>query len=134
MKLQKSIKNSTYAAAAIATVGIGQVASAADANPGANTAQSGASSVANSQLTGNLTSSVSIIINILIFIIGLVAVIMLIVGGFRYVFSQGNEKSVQGAKDTILYAIIGIVVAVLAFAIVNFVLGGLSSGSAGGGQ
>jgi len=108
---------------------INQVAFAGDT--GADTAQSGASDVASSQLTGDLTASISTIINILIFVIGLVAVIMLIVGGFRYVFSQGNEKAVQGAKDTILYAIIGIVVAILAFAIVNFVLGGLSSGTAG---
>ena len=51
---------------------------------------------------------------------------MLIIGGFRYVFSQGNEKAVTGAKDTILYAIIGLVIAILSYAIVNFVLGGLS--------
>lgn len=131
MKLQKSIKNSIYGASAMATVAVGQVASAE--NTGAGTAQTGASSVS-SGLANNLTAQVTVIINILIFIIGLVAVIMLIVGGFRYVFSQGNEKSVQGAKDTILYAIIGIVVAVLAFAIVNFVLGGLTSGTPGGGQ
>jgi len=55
-------------------------------------------------------------------IIGIAAVIMIIIGGFRYVFSAGNEKAVASAKDTILYAIIGIVVASLAFAIVNFVL------------
>ena len=52
---------------------------------------------------------------------------MLIIGGFRYVFSQGNEKAVSGAKDTILYSIIGIVVALLAFAIVNFVLNSLKA-------
>lgn len=131
MKLQKSIKNSIYGASAAATVAVGQVVHAE--NTGAGTAQSGATSVS-SGLANNLTAQVTVIINILIFIIGLVAVIMLIVGGFRYVFSQGNEKSVQGAKDTILYAIIGIVVAVLAFAIVNFVLGGLTSGTPGGGQ
>ena len=48
---------------------------------------------------------------------------MLIIGGFRYVLSNGNEKSVTAAKDTILYAIIGVVIALLAFAIINFVLG-----------
>lgn len=132
MKLQKGIiKSSIYGAGALATVAMGQVARADDA--GAANAQKGATSVSGG-LAGNLTGSITIIINILIFIIGLVAVIMLIVGGFRYVFSQGNEKSVQGAKDTILYAIIGIVVAVLAFAIVNFILGGLNTGTPGGGQ
>ncbi len=63
--------------------------------------------------------------NVLIFIIGAVAVIMLIIGGLRYVLSSGNSSAVEGAKNTILYAIIGIVVASLAFAAVNFVVGKL---------
>ena len=50
---------------------------------------------------------------------------MLIIGGFRYVLSQGDEKATKGAKDTILFAIVGIVVAILAFAIVNFVIGSI---------
>ncbi len=74
----------------------------------------------------SLQSYISLIINVLLGLIGVVAVIMLIYGGFRYVLSGGNEKSTSAAKDTILFAIIGIVVAVLAFAIVNFVIGGLS--------
>lgn len=73
----------------------------------------------------NLTAFIGTIINLMLGVVGVAAVIMLIIGGFRYVFSQGNEKAVSGAKDTILYAIIGIVVAILAFAIVNFVLNGL---------
>ncbi len=60
--------------------------------------------------------------NLLIFITGAVSVIMIIVGGFRYVVSAGDPKAVQGAKNTILYAVIGLVIAILAFAIVNFVL------------
>lgn len=72
--------------------------------------------------TGSLTDNIKNIINVMLLIIGIVAVIMLIVGGFRYVLSNGNEKAVSGAKDTILYAVIGIVVALLSFAIVNFVL------------
>jgi magnesium-transporting ATPase (P-type) len=77
----------------------------------------------------DLTKNIGNIINIMIGVIGIAAVIMLIIGGFRYVFSQGDEKGVKGAKDTILYSIIGIVVALLAFAIVNFVLGGLQGTS-----
>lgn len=57
----------------------------------------------------------------LIYLVGAIAVIMLILGGLKYVTSQGNKESVQGAKDTILHAIIGIVVAILAFAAVRFV-------------
>jgi Type IV secretion system pilin len=61
------------------------------------------------------------IANVLIYIVGAVAVIMLILGGFRYVTSQGDAGAVKQAKDTILYGIIGVVVAILAFAIVSFI-------------
>ncbi len=61
--------------------------------------------------------------NVLLFIIGAVSVIMLIIGGIRYTVSQGDSSAVTGAKNTILYSIIGLVVAILAFAAVNFVIG-----------
>jgi hypothetical protein len=69
------------------------------------------------------------VINILLFVIGIIAVIMLIVGGIRYVVSGGDQNAVQGAKNTILYAIIGIVVAFLAFAAVRFVTTNLNPSS-----
>lgn len=62
------------------------------------------------------------IINVLIFIIGAVAVIMIIIGGLRYVLSNGDQSSITSAKNTILYSIVGLVVAILASAIVNFVI------------
>ena len=62
------------------------------------------------------------ITNVLLFIIGAVAVIMLIIGGIRYTVSGGDSGAVTSAKNTILYAVVGIIVAVLAYAIVNFVL------------
>ncbi len=70
-----------------------------------------------------LSEQIALIINLLIGLIATAAVIMLIIGGFRYVFSQGEEKATKSAKDTILYAIIGIVVSILAFSIANFVVG-----------
>lgn len=69
--------------------------------------------------TGSIFTTIA---NVLIFLVGTAAVIFLIIGGLRYVLSQGNASAVEGAKNTILYAIIGIIVAVMAFAIVNFVL------------
>lgn len=71
---------------------------------------------------GSLTGLFQSIVNILFFIIGALAVIMLIVGGIMYVVSAGDSKRVESAKNTILYAIIGIVVAAAAGFIVNFVL------------
>lgn len=114
----KTTKSLIYSsAAAIPFVGKTVFAQAEIANNAVN-------AITPSGTNTNLSGFVQNIVNILIAVIGVVAVIMLIVGGFRYVFSQGNEKAVQGAKDTILYAIIGLIVAILAFAIVNFVIGG----------
>lgn len=69
------------------------------------------------------------ITNVMLFLIGAISVIMLIVGGIRYVVSGGDSTAVQNAKNTILYAIVGIVVALLAFAVVKFVTTSFSSGN-----
>ena len=67
------------------------------------------------------------ITNTVLYIVGIIAVIMLIIGGIRYVTSGGDSKKVTDAKNTVLYAIIGLVIAFLAFAIVNFVISVLPS-------
>src|SRR5690606_25355144 len=61
-------------------------------------------------------------INIFSMIIGVIAVIMIIIGGLRYITSGGDSAGVNGAKNTILYAIIGLVIVALAQVIVQFVL------------
>lgn len=73
------------------------------------------------------------IVNIMLFIIGALSVIMLIIGGIRYTVSGGNASAITAAKNTIMYAIVGIIVAVLAYAIVNFVLTTLVGGGSSGG-
>ena len=65
--------------------------------------------------------------NTILYIVGIIAVIMLIIGGIRYVISGGDSKKVTDAKNTVLYAIIGLVISFLAFAIVNFVISALPS-------
>jgi hypothetical protein len=70
------------------------------------------------------------ITNVALFLIGAISVIMLIYGGVRYTVSGGDSSQVTAAKNTILYAIVGIVVAILAYAVVNFVIGSFS-GNAG---
>lgn len=67
------------------------------------------------------------ITNTILYIVGVIAVIMLIIGGIKYVISGGDAKKVTDAKNTILYAIIGLVIAFLAFAVVNFVITALPS-------
>lgn len=76
---------------------------------------------------GKINQIVHTIVNLLSAIVGLVAVIMIIVGGFRYITSGGNDTSVTAAKNTILYAIIGLVVVALAQIIVRFTLSKLTS-------
>ena len=66
------------------------------------------------------------IVNVLLFVIGALSVIMLIWGGIRYTTSGGNSSNVTSAKNTIMYAIIGLVIAFLAYAIVNWVLGAVT--------
>ena len=67
------------------------------------------------------------ITNVVLYIVGVIAVIMLIIGGIKYVISGGDAKKVTDAKNTVLYAIIGLIIAFLAFAIVNFVITSLPS-------
>lgn len=62
------------------------------------------------------------IINGVVGAMALVAVIFIIVGGINYMTSAGDAGKIQKAKNTILYAIIGLIICVLAFAIVNFVI------------
>jgi hypothetical protein len=73
------------------------------------------------------------ITNVLLFVIGALSVIMLIIGGLRYVISGGNSAAVTAAKNTILYAIVGLVIAFLAYAAINFVINTLMPGASGGG-
>lgn len=97
--------------------------------------QSGADSARGTDQTANLFGSTGIfrtITNVLLFVLGAISVIMIIIGGLRYVISGGNSTAVTAAKNTILYAIVGVIVALLAYAIINFVLDSFTAGSGGG--
>lgn len=69
-----------------------------------------------------LEKMISRVVKPLLFIVGAAAVIMLIVGGLKFVLSAGGQDAVQSAKSTITYALIGLSVSVLAYALVNYVL------------
>jgi uncharacterized membrane protein len=66
---------------------------------------------------------VETVINILSLVVGVIAVIMIIVGGLKYITSSGDSNNVNSAKNTILYAIVGLVIVAMAQFIVRFVLG-----------
>ena len=106
------------------------------AQVGAGGAISGINSARGDGVPDNLASGddsiIRRVINLMLYAVGVISVIMLIYGGFRYVISGGQKESVTAAKNTILYAVIGLVVAMLAYAIINFVLGTFSGGGSAG--
>ena len=63
------------------------------------------------------------VINAVLYVVGILAVVMVIIGGVQYTTSGGDQAAVTKAKNTILYGIVGLVIAILAYAIVNFVVG-----------
>ena len=106
------------------------VAVAGFANTSALTLQEGAEAARCDGCPRDLFGDMGVfkqVTNTILYIVGIVAVIMLIIGGIKYVVSGGDSKKVTDAKNTVLYAIIGLVIAFLAFAIVNFVISALPS-------
>ncbi len=69
------------------------------------------------------------IINIALAVAGLIAVLFLIIGGFRYITSAGNEETAEQAKKIITNAIIGIVIIILSFVIVRVISNAVASGN-----
>ena len=88
--------------------------------PGTDSTPGGINPVAGG--TTDLESNIINIINGVIAVLGLVAVVVIIIGGINYMTSSGDAGKVKKAKDTILYGVIGLVICVLAFAIVNFII------------
>lgn len=75
---------------------------------------------ANTDLIGGILKNV---INVMLYLAGTIAVIMVVIGGIRYITSDGDSNKANQAKNTIIYAVVGIVVSLMSFAIVNFVIG-----------
>jgi hypothetical protein len=70
----------------------------------------------------NIQTTIGAIVNTLLFLIGVAAVIVIILGGITYTASAGSEEAVKRAKNMITYAVIGLVLAISAYAIVNYVI------------
>jgi len=79
------------------------------------------------QSTTDFNKKIQHFINLISAVVGLVAVVMIIFGGFRYVTSGGSDTSVTSAKNTILYAIIGLIIVAMSQLLVHFVIGNLTS-------
>ncbi len=79
------------------------------------------------------TGIFNLLSNTAMFLVGALSVLMLTVGGFKYVVSGGDAAKVTAAKNTILYAIVGVVVALLAYAAIDFVTSALVTNGSGSG-
>ncbi len=73
--------------------------------------------------TNPILKAFNAIVQVLVLIVGGLAVIMLVISGFRFVASRGDSNSVKGARDGLIYALIGIAVAVLGQLLISFILG-----------
>ena len=71
---------------------------------------------------------VKIVVDTMLYIIGIISVVMIIFGGIKYATSAGDSNKVTSAKNTLAYAIVGLLIAVFAFALVNWVLTGVGAG------
>jgi hypothetical protein len=108
-------------AAAAATLFAGRVMAATTPNP----AQAGAEAARGNGMPSELVGTDGVftkITNTVLYAVGIISVVMLIFGGLRYVISGGDSKKVTDAKNTIMYALIGLIISILAYAIVNFVI------------
>lgn len=120
-------KNTTMAVLALALVATmlvfsGMPVQAASCGSAKQCIDQGLSASGTSSTPNSLSSVLTTVTNILLFLMGAISVIMIIVGGIRYATSQGDQTQMQSAKNTILYAVIGVVVSIAAYAIVSFVV------------
>lgn len=126
--MKKLILNAV--AAFVTVLGLGCIATASPVSatvicPDGNTATTLDACTQYNGLQGkdnDLMTMLSTIINVVLGVVGFVAVVMIIMGGISFITSQGDAAKVARARNTILYGVIGLIVAILAFAIVNFVL------------
>ena len=130
----KKLKNTVLALATLSCLVVPVLATSAAASADTTAIKNGLCSGVGLNLSGGGTDCSSgantdsfnalltKIINIFSAIVGVIAVIMIIVGGLRYITSGGDSQHVSTAKNTIIYALVGLVVVALAQLIVHFVL------------
>lgn len=123
MKLAVNFKTTvmTLGASLALVLGMGMAGTPVFAS-GADDILDGANTATTAEQGTTLEGSIADITEVLLFALAAVSVIMIIVGGFRFTTSNGNADQVRQAKNIILYSVAGLVVAILAYAIVQFVV------------
>ena len=82
----------------------------------------GGTQVCQARNRDNVNTLAQNVIGVLFFAVGTIAVIMIIVGGLKYVTANGDSSKITSAKNTILYSVVGLIVALSAYAIVRYVI------------
>lgn len=124
--MKKTVKVALASLLVVPALALG-VSLAVPAEPVNAQISNGLNAVNTGEQPGDIENVFQTVVNVLLFIIGAISVIMLIIGGIRYAVSAGDQGAVTSAKNTILYAIIGLVVAFFAFAIVNWIVGAIGA-------
>lgn len=83
---------------------------------------SGSSSTVCKDTSNSGNAMIKNVVNLLLYALGVIAVIMIVIGGIRYATSDGDSAKLKSARDTILYSVVGLVIGLLAYTIVNFVI------------
>ena len=94
-------------------------------NPGDGICPTPATGKSRDDVRTEVAVNIANIIDGLLYLMGAISIIMIVYGGFRYVISRGDSTAIQSAKNIILYAVIGLALALLAKVIVTFVVGEL---------
>lgn len=125
----KKFKMMILSALAVLTVGlaVSPVALAASCTTAAQCVKDGVNAPGPTGGPTDVNTVFKSVTNILLFVLGAIAVIMIIIGGIKYVLSQGDQSALTSAKNTILYSVIGLIVALVAYGIVNFVVDNFTS-------
>ncbi len=83
---------------------------------------SGINAATTSEMQGkSVNNTVGSIVNILLWVVGILSVTMIVWSGFKYITSAGDTSKLASAKSTLIYAVVGLIIAIMAYAIVNFV-------------
>jgi hypothetical protein len=119
----KKIKYIILTLGVIAGFGLATVPSVVGASTVFDSAcKTGSSNVLCDNKTDNVQSTIGVIVNVLLYLLGAISVLMIILGGISYTTSAGDPAKITKAKNTIMYSVVGLVVALLSVAIINFVL------------
>lgn len=110
----------------IAFVGLLGVSSLAAASLLTSDASAQVTSGINAATTGEMRgksvdNTVGSIVNVLLWVVGILSVTMIVWSGFKYITSAGDTSKLASAKSTLIYAVVGLIIAILAYAIVTFV-------------